>query len=92
MRLLISTPRWQSWPMPACTPERGSARRLERPFCARTMLNGAVPGDDTAAPKPAVKLRRLSRAAFRLCFACHFQSPPVSLHGFAPMMPDLLRS
>src|SRR5882672_7183283 len=93
MPLVISTPRRQSWPMPACTPERGSSTpTLSGPFCARTMLNGAVPATIPAAPKPAVKLRRLSRAAFDFALRV-ISSPPCKPArlcaddaGFAPVL------
>ena len=51
--VVISTPRWQSWPMPAWKPERGSSTPTFRAApCARTMLNGAVPARSPAAPSP----------------------------------------
>ena len=45
MPAVISTPRWQSWPMPACTPERGSSTPTFRGApCARPIWKGAGGG------------------------------------------------
>ena len=53
----MSTPRWQSWPMPAWKPERGnSTPTFSGPPWARTMLKGAVPATKPAAPTPAAKV------------------------------------
>src|SRR5262249_28092877 len=58
-----STPRWQSWPMPACAPERGSRTpTFSGPPCARAKSSGALAASNPAAPAPAAKLRRVTRA------------------------------
>ena len=48
-----------------CRPARPSAAAARRPSaaapCARTMLNGAVPATRPAAPRPAAKVRRVTR-------------------------------
>ncbi len=65
MPLVISTPRWQSWPMPACTPERGSnTPTFKAAPCARTILKGETPATTPTAPSPALNFRRVTRAAF----------------------------
>src|SRR5262249_12859789 len=57
----MSTPRWQSCPIPACAPERGSSTpTFNVASCARRILNGAIPAT-TLAPSPAVTVRRVVR-------------------------------
>src|SRR3974390_2376425 len=63
----ISTPRWQSCPMPACAPERGSSTpTFNAPAWARAIRNGALPASRQPAAAPAAKLRREMPA--RACF------------------------
>ena len=71
MPAVISTPRWQSWPMPACTPERGSSTPTFKPApWARPMLNGLVPASTPAAPMPAANVRRDRPAWARVGLRC----------------------
>ena len=59
----MSTPRWQSWPMPAWAPERGSSTpTFSGPLCARTIA-GAASTPVTAAA-PASSRRRLKLLIF----------------------------
>ena len=57
----MSTPRWQSWPMPAWNPERGSSTpTFRRPPWARPMENGAVPARSAGGAEPPAKVRRVT--------------------------------
>ena len=59
MPAATSTPRWQSWPMLAWAPERGSSTpTLRAAPCARR-IDGAATSVAVAAA-PAVKLRRVT--------------------------------
>ena len=80
MPAVISTPRWQSWPMPACTPERGSSTPTFRPRALGAAdAERAGPGEQPAAPAPAANVRRdrrlgLERLVLRICGHCR---PPL---------------
>ncbi len=57
----MSTPRWQSWPMPASKPERGnSTPTFSGPLCARPIA-GAARTAVVAAPTPTANCRRVTR-------------------------------
>ena len=61
----MSTPRWQSWPMPASKPERGSSTpTFSGPLCARTIAGAAMAAAVTAAP--ASRRRRVVGSGVRV--------------------------
>src|SRR6516165_8116710 len=73
----ISTPRWQSCPMPACAPERGSSTpTFNAPAWARAMRNGALPASRPPAAAPAAKLRREMPARARFGEMWVIAGPP----------------
>jgi hypothetical protein len=59
----ISTPRWQSCPMPACAPERGRSYADRAPALRARQVERRGAGEQPAALAPA-KLRRVTRAKF----------------------------